>query len=402
MVPQTHTSFCGIGLVVLLLALATSVNVAEAFSRKSLKLHGYSVLPKRRPASSRLQGRRIRRYYEEDDDSAQEKSRERPTLPITEVTGAPVQPSKPKIIVLGASGKTGSSVVRQLLDMSQLDATIVAFVRDYDKACRVLYGDMLVPRGTKRKGPQLQIVVGNLVPAEELPGFEDEDEELWKQTAQSAANFYGNSAEDYDNREMQPDINEALQDAIKGCTTIISCVGSVRPTNVWTDFIVMPFWRLFRRDVSGWCRDDRHPYYVHYASTRKVLGYAEREQLRREAMMEALAEEDDSDSESPEVQRIRFIRMSDLCVTQKPWEFVPLLTNILQSMVFRYQDMTERLLEESKVLETVILRPGDLVDEERVSRSERIRHVELGLWCMLNWVSILYLFVGCQHYVSTS
>jgi hypothetical protein len=242
--------------------------------------------------------------------------------------------------------------------------TVVAFVRDYDKACRVLYDDVLVARAAKTKGPQLQIVVGDLVPPEELPGFVDEDEELWAQTAQSAAKFYGNNVQDYDNRDMyQPDVNEALQEAIKGCTSIISCVGAVRPTNLWSDYLAVPLWRLFRHDVSSWCKDQSHPYYVHYASTRKVLGFAEREQLKREACAAVYAEEDEM--QPREIPRIRFVRVSDLCVTQKPWDFIPLVTNALHSMVFRYQDMTERLLEESKVVDTVILRPGDLIDDER-------------------------------------
>lgn len=325
-----------------------------------------SLTSRQSQSTLELKAKWKRSYFHEDDGSAQERSVERPTLTKTQLLGTPVQPAKPKIVVLGASGKIGSLVVRQLLEMSHLDATIVAFVRDYDKACRVLYDDVLVARSTKKKGPQLEIVVGDLVPPEDLPGFKDEDEEDWMQTAHSAANFYGTAVEDYDNKELQPDVNEALREAISGCTTIISCVGSVRPTNWWTDFMVIPFWRLFRHDVSGWCHDGRHPYYVHYASTRKVLGFAESEQLRREAVAMALAEEEGG-FQPQEIPRIRFVRVSDLCVTQKPWELVPLVTNALHSMVFRYHDMTERILEESKVLDTVILRPGDLVDEERVS-----------------------------------
>jgi hypothetical protein len=375
--------------LVILLLLTTH---AKAFiTRKSLT-------PRQAQSTLKLKAKLRRGYIDENEGSARERSVERPTLPKTQVLGTPVQPSKPKIIVLGASGRIGSLVVRQLLEMTHLDATIVAFVRDYDKACRVLYDDVLVPRANKRKGPQLEIVVGDLVPPEELPGFKDEDEEAWMQTAQSAANFYGTTVELYDNRELQPDVNEALQEAIRGCTTIISCVGSVRPTNWWTDFIVMPFWRLFRHDVSGWCHDGRHPYYVHYVSTRKVLGYAEREQLRREAMAMALAKEEDG-VQPQEIPRIRFVRVSDLCVTQKPWELVPLVTNTMQSMVFRYQDMTERLLEESKVIDTVILRPGDLVDEERVSilrcpvSSLEVRHFSL--------IFIGLFRAGCQYYMAT-
>lgn len=307
-----------------ILWIRCAVHSSEAFlTRKSISAsrHVRSVLPERGQSSIQLKAWK-RRYFEEDG-SERERSPERPTLPATEVIGPPAVPSKPKILVLGASGKIGSSVVRQLLEMSHLDVTVVAFVRDYDKACRVLYDDVLVARQTKKRGPQLQIVVGDLVPPEELPGFEDEDEDLWAQTAQSAANFYGNDVTDYDNRHLQPDVNEALQEAVKGCTSIISCVGAVRPTNVWSDYIVMPLWRLFRHDVSSWCRDPKHPYYVHYASTRKVLGFAEREQLRREAMAAVFAEEDEQ--QPTEIPRIRFVRISDLCVTQKPWDFIPLL-----------------------------------------------------------------------------
>ena len=357
---------------VFLLVLICALHPQAFLTHKAVSSHRLkSKLPEANRSYIQMKGKWTRRYVgDEEDGSERERSVDRPTLPATEVIGPLAIPSKPTILVLGASGKVGSLVVRQLLEMSHLDVTVVAFVRDYDKACRVLYDDVLAARGSKKKGPQLQIVVGDLVPPEELPGFEDEDEELWTQTAQSAAKFYGNDVQDYDNRHLQPDVDEALQEAVKGCTSIISCVGSVRPTNVWSDFIAMPLWRLFRHDVSGWCRDPRHPYYVHYLANRKVVGFAEREQLRREAMAAAFAEEDESHPK--EIPRIRFVRISDLCVTQKPWDFVPLVTNALHSMVFRYQDMTERLLEESKVLDTVILRPGDLVDEERVSAGQSV------------------------------
>lgn len=349
----------------LLLILTRFALDSEAFlsTRKTSLSRTHQILGR---SSVRIKAKWTRRYFEEEEDgSERERAPERPTLSEAELIGPPAVPSKPKIIVLGASGKIGSLVVRQLLEMN-LDMTVVAFVRDYDKACRVLYDDVLVARAAKSKGPQLQIVVGDLVPPEELPGFVDEDEELWTQTAQSAAKFYGNNVQDYDNRDMyQPDVNEALQEAIKGCTSIISCVGAVRPTNLWSDYLAVPLWRLFRHDVSSWCKDRSHPYYVHYASTRKVLGFAEREQLKREACAAVYAEEDEM--QPREIPRIRFVRVSDLCVTQKPWDFIPLVTNALHSMVFRYQDMTERLLEESKVVDTVILRPGDLIDDERVS-----------------------------------
>jgi hypothetical protein len=283
-------------------------------------------------------------------------------------------PSKPKIVVLGATGRIGRLVVKQLMEMKGVDMTIVAFVRDYDKAIKVLYDDVLVVgrgnhEGGNKKGPKLQIVEGDLVPPEELPGYsieDSEDEQLWRETAASASKFYGNDVQDYNNVEMLPDINEALEEAIKDATTIISCVGSVRPTNLWTDVLSRPLVRLLKADVSRWCRDGNHPYYIHYASTRKALGIAEREQLRREAAANALADAEGLDGKDDIfVPKIRFIRISDLNVGHNPWDIVPLMTNIVHSVVFRYQEMAERILEESTLVETVVLRPGDLADEER-------------------------------------
>lgn len=321
---------------------------------------------------------RMRRRYRDDeehehDDISRERSTDRPTLTRTELMGPPIMPSKPKIVVLGASGRIGRLVVRQLLDMKELDATIVACVRNYDKAIKVLYDDLTLAANNnpKKKGPRLQIVQADLVPSEELPGYLDEDEAEWLERAESAAQFYGTKLKDYDNRHETPvivDSNEALEEAIKDCSTIISCVGAVRHTNIWTDFIARPLWRLLRPNVSGWCKDAAHPYYVQFASTRKILGFAEREQLRRETAVEMKLEEEEEERDEPVVvPKIRFIRISDLCVAQPPWQFVPLLTNIMRSMVFRYHEMAERLLESSTVIDSVILRPGDLIDDERVS-----------------------------------
>jgi hypothetical protein len=300
------------------------------------------------------------------DEMSRQRLPERPTETYLESIGPPIIPPKPKIVVLGASGKIGRLVVRNLLEMN-IDANIVAVVRNYDKACRVLYDDMVIAnRGKNKRGPKLEIVEGDLVPPEELPGYLDDEEGQWLNRAKSAAAFYGNKVKEYDNSKEDEviDSNEALQEAIKGCSTIISCVGSVRPTHIVTDLLARPLLRLLRKDVSRWCKDPRHPYYVHYASTRKALGYAEREQLRQEAAV-AVDDDDDQEKDPKPVPRIRFIRISDLCVSHQPWHLVPIVTNAMYSMVFRYQDMAERLLGASRLVETVILRPGDLVDEER-------------------------------------
>jgi hypothetical protein len=303
------------------------------------------------------------------DSYSYERERDIPTETMAALPEPAVMPSQPKIVVLGATGKIGRLVTRQLLETNG-EATIVAVVRDYDKACRVLYDDLV--RNKKKKQPALQIVEANLVPPEELPGYRDsdeeeeaekEEEEEWRKRASSAAAFYGTSIQDYNNRHAYP-ADEVLEDAIRGCTAIISCVGSVRPTNLWTDFLLL--WRVWRKDVSSWCSDARHPYYVHYRSTRKALALAEKEQMRRQSMQtleDKTLRNGAKDYKVP--SRIRFVRISDLCLQQQPWHFVPLLTNIMHSMVFRYQDMTEQLLQTSSLIDTIILRPGDLSDDER-------------------------------------
>jgi hypothetical protein len=44
---------------------------------------------------------------------------------------------------------------------------------------------------------------------------------------------------------------------------------------------------------------------------------------------------------------------------------VPLVTNIIHSMIFRYQSMAEKLMEASPLIDTITIRPGDLVNELR-------------------------------------
>lgn len=294
-----------------------------------------------------------------------QRSTERPTQTLTEPLRPPVLPAKSKIVVLGASGLIGRLVVRQLLEAPQLDATIVAIVRDYDKACRVLYDDLIVA-ASRRKGSKLVIVQGDLVPPEELPGFtitEESQEEVYDGVAGSSTTLKSN--ESPNTTPMLSAEEDVLQEAIRDCTTIISCLGTVRITNFWTDFLVRPLWRLLRPDVSDWCDDPHHPYYVHYRTTQKVIHYAEREQIRRQAAIDSSNLEPHSQKSKESPPRIRFIRISDLCVAQPPWFLIPLLTNIFHSMVFRYQLLADRLLDASTHLDTITIRPGDIVAEER-------------------------------------
>uniref|UniRef100_A0A6U3A8A9 NAD(P)-binding domain-containing protein n=1 Tax=Entomoneis paludosa TaxID=265537 RepID=A0A6U3A8A9_9STRA len=345
----------------------------------SRRFAGRSSRPRYDPDESGGAGMEREKERKQTAFAGESQSTDRPTETIPAEPDPEIIPSKPKIVVLGATGLVGRRVVQQLLESSELQsATIVAFCRDYDKACRVLYDDLVVANSQK-KGPKLQIVHGEILSSEDIfsensKSEEDAVDEIeWLQRAQSAAKFYGASVSDYDDGMTQTQketddlwSSDALKEAISGCTAIISCVGNVRPTNPWTDFIKRPIVRLFRKDVSGWCPDTRHPYYANYLSTRKLLDYAEEEQAKRQA---AVADREDGSEEEEEDKldppRIRFVRISDLCVTQQPWNFVPLLTNVFHSMAFRYHDMAEKALEESRLLDTVVIRPGDLVEDER-------------------------------------
>ena len=311
--------------------------------------------------------------------------KERPTQPVLAVEPEATLPETPKIVVLGASGRVGRLVIKELMAMSDVDMTVVAFVRDLKKANRVLFQDDFVLRrrpGQRPSGPVLEMVVGDLVPPEELPGFYDrEEEDDWKRRATSTAKYFGSKRDDYDNRDkVTVNANEALEEAIQGCTTIISCVGSQRLSNWVFDFF--PFWRIFNKDASRWCKDPKHPYYVVYQSTRKALELAEAEQRKRNTIIDKTAKEetddDDLDYEDFEFQftddpkkevtkisdRIRFIRLSDLAVSRKPFYFIPLMLNTFNSMVLRYHEMAERLLQESELVDAIILRVGDFPNDE--------------------------------------
>ena len=289
----------------------------------------------------------VRQFIDLDAES------DRPTETLAAQPEAEIMPSKPKIVVLGATGKVGRLVIRQLLESSELQhgATVVAFCRDYDKACRVLYDDLVVANA-QRRGPKLQIIQGDLLSRDDVYAssdddddsilFEDDvDENEWLQRARSAAAFYGTSVTDYNDdddkdKSSSDDGNQALRDAISSCSAIISCVGSVRPTNAWTDYMVRPLFRLLRKDVSDWCSDERHPFYTSYISTKKAVEIAEEEQKRRESafsLFDGSGEHNQEEESRVGPPRIRFIRISDLCLDQKPWHFVPLLANAFHSMV---------------------------------------------------------------------
>ena len=334
---------------------------------------------------------------------------DRPTQTAAAIIGAPSLPAKPKIVVLGATGGVGRHVIRQLM-ATGVDMTVVAFCRNYDKALETLYegaedsdgdgdGPGLVMR-RKRRGPRLEIIVADLVDKSSVFNYRDDDDEVEVEfnstTLASVRRFYGEDtanevyrASSQSNDDFEA--HELLKAAIKDCTAIISCVGTVRPTNPWTDYVLNPL-RIFRKDASRWCSDPRHPYYVNYLTTRDALDLAEKEQRRREVEVEQfeMAEEEMA-KEAAEmgrsylpadgrdykkrgrVERIKFVRISDLAVSIHPWKIVSLFTNIGRSLVFRDQERCEMLLEESDLVDTITLRPGDLIDGERDSNTTSLQ-----------------------------
>ncbi|KAL7528664.1 hypothetical protein ACHAWF_002654 [Thalassiosira exigua] len=232
-----------------------------------------------------------------------------------------------------------------------------------------------------------------------------------------------------DDAKVAADVNalesggeEALRDAVSGATVLVSCLAAFRPSDVWTDFLRVPVLRVFRRDASQWCSDPSHPYYVHYLSTRKILEEAEAEQRRRDQRVQVekeraaleerarkareraggreekgfeseiadrLAEmrkkrsaglhdrRDAKDNNADALQlpgsnlrpspsdRIKFIRVSHLMLGRSPFRPWAVLTNILWSQISRFELMTEMIMESSTLVDTIVVRPGELTDAVR-------------------------------------
>ena len=53
------------------------------------------------------------------------------------------------------------------------------------------------------------------------------------------------------NNNDEGDDDAILQDAISGATVLISCLGTRRRTNVWTDFLRVPILRIVRCNNVG-------------------------------------------------------------------------------------------------------------------------------------------------------
>eukprot|EP00591_Stephanopyxis_turris_P006218 CAMPEP_0195525474 /NCGR_PEP_ID=MMETSP0794_2-20130614/25964_1 /TAXON_ID=515487 /ORGANISM="Stephanopyxis turris, Strain CCMP 815" /LENGTH=406 /DNA_ID=CAMNT_0040655953 /DNA_START=82 /DNA_END=1302 /DNA_ORIENTATION=- len=136
------------------------------------------------------------------------------------------------------------------------------------------------------------------------------------------------------------DINnpDELERAVRGCDSVISVSHTVRTSKLLD--LLLP-WRLFRHDVSGWCGSDKsHPYHTNYMGQLRLIRLAEKHELKK------------------------IVRVTDLYVGLPASGFVSVLSNAARSMTFRYHALLEVALRNSTVPH-VVLRPGDLSDEER-------------------------------------
>lgn len=279
----------------------------------------------------------------------------------------------------------------------QSDMTVVAFVRNYERACEVLYDELIIER--ENKGPKLQLVVMDLVPSSHVAGYKEmddpeDDEEDEHEYAVSASRFYNNDISEYhipaSKREDAIDLDPylPLQSAIANATAVISAVGTVRTTIPFADYVLKP-WRIFM-STGKWCKDKKHPYYVNYMVHQKLLEYCEDAQRKRNRewrvwqnseRRKASRHVDDGKGENDptdKVDRIRIVRITDHCLANPAWDIVNVLTNVFRSLVFRYQEKCEKLLSKSDLVDSIVLRPGDLLDDLRVSSN-----VENLLCCIL-------------------
>jgi len=325
------------------------------------------------------------------EDDSEQNTKPRPVLdqpPVTDTVleriSSPPKSLPPKIVVLGSTGRIGRRIIRQLMAL-QSDITVVAFVRNYERACEVLYDELIIQR--ESKGPKLQLVVMDLVPSCHVAGYiesddkeEEDDDNDEHEFAVSASRFYNNDISEYhvpaskkdDAVDLDPYL--PLQSAITNATAVISAIGTVRTTVPFADYLFKP-WRIFM-NTGSWCKDKTHPYYVNYMVHKKLLEYCEDAQRKRnrewrvwqnsERRKASRHVDDKGDNDQSEkVDRIRIVRITDHCLSNPAWDIVNVLTNAFRSLVFRYQEKCEKLLSKSNLVDTIILRPGDLLDDLR-------------------------------------
>merc|ERR1712151_986932 len=128
--------------------------------------------------------------------------------------------------------------------------------------------------------------------------------------------------------------------------------GTYRKSNIFKDFF--PPWRILNYNVSKWCKstntndNNHHPYYVHYLFTKHLLSCIEEHKLLEQQQNEENEKQKrivskynnyDFDNDIPQMKKRKYkiIRISDINVAFKPYSIVSIITNILNSMIFRYQ-----------------------------------------------------------------
>ena len=192
------------------------------------------------------------------------------------------------VLVVGATGRVGRRVVQQLLSQGR---PVRALVRNPTKA-QQLFGT-----STSLAYPKLDVIVADL-----------------------------GRYEDYD---------QVLDEAVRGCGSIISVMGVVRFSQLG-DFLP---WRLFRTDVSSWAGRD-HPYYGNYLAQKRLIELAEKHKVER------------------------FVRLTGLGLAYSAFNPFAILFNSLLSGNNRYGILCEQALAASNV-PYVILRPGGLASNAR-------------------------------------
>jgi nucleoside-diphosphate-sugar epimerase len=135
--------------------------------------------------------------------------------------------------------------------------------------------------------------------------------------------------------------SDSLEAAVQGCEAIISVSGAMRFSKL-TDFLP---WHLFQQDASRWCSDTSHPYYSNYQAQKLLIDLASKHKCSR------------------------FVRLTGLSSGFSPFNPVSVIFSSVLSLTSRYHFKCEQYLRNSKV-PYVILRPGGLAEDDRVSRNE--------------------------------
>lgn len=140
------------------------------------------------------------------------------------------------------------------------------------------------------------------------------------------------------------DYTSVLDKAVEGCESIISVSGTLRFSK-FMDFLP---WRLDNADVSRWA-DSSHPYYSNYKAQCLLVDLAQKYNVQR------------------------FVRLTGLTTGYSPFNLVTLIFSSLLSLTTRYHFLCENYLRFQSQVPYVIVRPGGLADEDRVS------------WKVTNW-----------------